>query len=626
MSMILLSILCLTHDTLVGLQSHRGLSIATPPPDDASRPTLLNGTTTHSPEISYSSFLGFFFGSNVSTASTVVSVWGLVLGVLNILVGVLYACSQAAVVKANKNEQKYATSTAYLTSTTDVVDKPQSASKGDVELTTPSQNTSSSAPADAHEGDFGIIADGMVGVVAEGSEEMPPEPSAQQKQCQRICQEIIETERAFAANMDTLHEVFYNGLKQDILKKKNLIPATDLANVFQFVEPVLRASKSLLRHFDDQDNKMNSKHNNTRSALMTARVIRTYQFIMPFLKVYGSYCNHYDESMTILRQNSETRQSLKKWLEKARHNPRCRGLNIADLLIQPVQRICKYPLLFGELLKNMDANEDSDLRKSLEDTCIKIKAVASLVDRRTEDKIKQNKMAKLLTRLSVKKGVVLDLEKFITPTRFFEFEIKVDILDSSRSEFRRNLSNTATILVKHAGVHLLLLSDILLLAFPRKLSDVRNFSKHGTFDLECPLKVIFASSLREIKINNISDYSFDMTPEQRVIKILRHQNVGTDTNTEKLMLRFATTEDKKIFLSRVEILTQNCFMSQADLGNRRAQITKKWAKKKTNYLHNKTKSRTISNQLDNMAIDYRQRKQEQNAVKSSTTQEDDSES
>jgi len=67
-------------------------------------------------------------------------------------------------------------------------------------------------------------------------------------------------------------------------------------------------------------------------------------------------------------------------------------------------------------------------------------------------------------------------------------------------------------------------------------------------------------------------------------------------------------------------------MSQADLGNRRAQITKKWAKKKTNYLHNKTKSRTISNQLDNMAIDYRQRKQEQNAVKSSTTQEDDSES
>jgi len=40
-----------------------------------------------------------------------------------------------------------------------------------------------------------------------------------------------------------------------------------------------------LRHFDDQDNKMNSKHNNTRSALMTARVIHTYQFIMPFLKV-----------------------------------------------------------------------------------------------------------------------------------------------------------------------------------------------------------------------------------------------------------------------------------------------------------------------------------------------------
>lgn len=117
-----------------------------------------------------------------------------------------------------------------------------------------------------------------------------------------------------------------------------------------------------------------------------------------------------------------------------------------------------------------------------------------------------------------------------------------------------------------------------------------------------------------------------MTPEHRVIKILRHQNVGTDTNTEKLVLRFATTEDKKIFLGRTEILTQNCFMSQADLGNRRAQITKKWAKKKTSYLHNKTISRTISNQLDSMAVGYRQRKHVPHAAESSTIEEEEEDS
>ena len=192
----------------------------------------------------------------------------------------------------------------------------------------------------------------------------------QQIRCHKVCKEIIATERSFARNMQTLQEVFYKGLKD----QTHLIADSDLVNIFQHVESVLGVSTSLLDHFDEeQAATLKNEGKRMMKLTLTERTVKTYKFIEPYLKMYAAFCNHYEESMETLRHAWTENNKLKKWLDKARHDPRCMGLGVVDLLIQPVQRICKYPLLFGELLKHM---EDTDeLKQMLEETYILIKEV-----------------------------------------------------------------------------------------------------------------------------------------------------------------------------------------------------------------------------------------------------------
>jgi hypothetical protein len=52
-----------------------------------------------------------------------------------------------------------------------------------------------------------------------------------------------------------------------------------------------------------------------------------------------------------LKENNSLFQTF---LEYNKYRPECRGLNIDAFIIKPVQRICKYPLLLRELLKQCE--------------------------------------------------------------------------------------------------------------------------------------------------------------------------------------------------------------------------------------------------------------------------------
>lgn len=417
----------------------------------------------------------------------------------------------------------------------------------------------------------------------------------QQIRCHKVCKEIIATERSFARNMQTLLDVFYKGLKD----QKHLIADSDLVNIFQHVESVLGVSTSLLDHFDEeQAATLKNEGKRMMKLTLTERTVKTYKFIEPYLKMYAAFCNHYEESMETLRNSWTENNKLKKWLDKARHDPRCMGLGVVDLLIQPVQRICKYPLLFGELLKHM---EDTDeLKQMLEETYTLIKEAAKDVDRRAEDSILQKKMNGLLARLTLKKGVNLDLDDFITPTRKFEFEIKIDILESTVNKNMRQVSNE--------GVHLLLFSDLLVLGIPKSISDAIKYTKSGIFDLECELLVIFASPLKMLNVRDIDDNKpNELVPERRCVTLMCHRNIGTDTGTDRLIIRFDTVQEKEIFINRENTCRQSVFRAEADLSDRRSNMEKSWTRKKNRYFHKNSNSQTLHDKLDNMAVAYRTR-------------------
>jgi len=70
-------------------------------------------------------------------------------------------------------------------------------------------------------------------------------------------------------------------------------------------------------------------------------------------KIYGVYCANNEEALELCEKLTDNKKSKFYALhERVRSLPQARGLSLVDYLIMPVQRLCKYPLLFRELLKN----------------------------------------------------------------------------------------------------------------------------------------------------------------------------------------------------------------------------------------------------------------------------------
>ncbi|KAL8932536.1 MAG: hypothetical protein Q9216_006792 [Gyalolechia sp. 2 TL-2023] len=63
-----------------------------------------------------------------------------------------------------------------------------------------------------------------------------------------------------------------------------------------------------------------------------------------------------------------------------------KGLTFEDLLIKPIQRICKYPLLFEELYSNTSEVDDAGTRKELSELLGRLREVANEINKATNDR------------------------------------------------------------------------------------------------------------------------------------------------------------------------------------------------------------------------------------------------
>ena len=76
-----------------------------------------------------------------------------------------------------------------------------------------------------------------------------------------------------------------------------------------------------------------------------------FQHITPFFKMYATYCNQYPHAVERLMAVRQSNSDLHSFL--AEREKKSTATSLSSLLIKPVQRICKYPLLFAELLKQL---------------------------------------------------------------------------------------------------------------------------------------------------------------------------------------------------------------------------------------------------------------------------------
>ncbi|KAJ0409195.1 hypothetical protein P43SY_006692 [Pythium insidiosum] len=222
-------------------------------------------------------------------------------------------------------------------------------------------------------------------------------------QVECVCREIVETEESYVAALESLLLHFFEPLQQ--FAEQQSIALGAMAALHTSTRTILHIHLELLRMLraDDADdasdgrepasNQAASDHQHDMAADpfrefpgtlgRIARVSKAFQRTIEYMKVYAFYCASYlsakNELGRLQLQNPPLNRFTMELYDRARESA---NLDIISSLIKPVQRICRYPLLFRELLKNAATPEETLI---LQQSLAKIEAVSAHVNEKVRE-------------------------------------------------------------------------------------------------------------------------------------------------------------------------------------------------------------------------------------------------
>jgi len=150
----------------------------------------------------------------------------------------------------------------------------------------------------------------------------------------------------YVRDLTVLVQEFLRPLKES----EDILPFTDTYAIFSNIEAILKFNeelyKGLKKHF--ATSQLNSKTDKSKAG--EAQLGSAFLHMADFLKMYHQYCINHNSSIETHVSCRRKNSSYDKFITQTEASDRCGGLTLKDFLIKPIQRICKYPLLFRELL------------------------------------------------------------------------------------------------------------------------------------------------------------------------------------------------------------------------------------------------------------------------------------
>eukprot|EP00727_Mastigamoeba_balamuthi_P011775 m51a1_g722 putative domain containing protein (417) ;mRNA; r:454478-456315 len=155
--------------------------------------------------------------------------------------------------------------------------------------------------------------------------------------------ELVDTERSYLADLNKTISTYVVPLVQVIPEEHT--------QVFGKIESLVSVNSELLRTLEAGE-----------------PVGRCFLDIGDYLKMYTFYCCCYDSQVSAVRRLRKTKPEFNKFLEEVAAASGGTSRDIESLLIRPVQRICRYPLLLKEILKHTaeEDEEHHDIQTALE--------------------------------------------------------------------------------------------------------------------------------------------------------------------------------------------------------------------------------------------------------------------
>nr|XP_022287817.1 protein still life, isoforms C/SIF type 2-like isoform X1 [Crassostrea virginica] len=160
----------------------------------------------------------------------------------------------------------------------------------------------------------------------------------------KLLTEILETEKTYVKNLEILSVRYL-----DPLSTVTFVTSLEIRQLSENLQEILRVQRLFLQSLKDEI----SKHSHVFTCddpdglgTMATAVSKVFLSYAEEFKIYSSFCALYSKVQDIL--NSEENDPLRNFLESQNETKEhCNSLE--SFIIQPVQRVLKYPLLLKQM-------------------------------------------------------------------------------------------------------------------------------------------------------------------------------------------------------------------------------------------------------------------------------------
>ncbi|GBG31823.1 Rho guanine nucleotide exchange factor, putative [Hondaea fermentalgiana] len=212
-----------------------------------------------------------------------------------------------------------------------------------------------------------------------------------------------------------------------------ILEADAIRDIFLNIETLVKVNAELLDVLNGKIMEALDKADGPENVTVTDLVhifAPAFTRVMPFFRIYSLYCHSYtaaQDRLLVARLRNKSLDDLIKQREAKT------GTTLMHLLIKPVQRICKYPLLFQSLLRAVIPYVTEELRSGadvdnldslvgeLESAMAIVNKIAKSVDQKVGEQESLGRMMQVYAELGGEAAV----PKLIAPSRRFvdRFEV-----------------------------------------------------------------------------------------------------------------------------------------------------------------------------------------------------------
>lgn len=172
--------------------------------------------------------------------------------------------------------------------------------------------------------------------VEEEKEEKKEDVSALDKR-ERVVLEMLQTEKDYVRDLQLIVDLY-----KKPLVKRGLVSKEDINILFSNLEQLQEVNGKLLVSLEEAQGESGGG------------VGKAFIEVSSYLMLYTDYVSNQDAALDKLVQLTQEVEGFNTFALYTQWKPESRNLDLKSFLIKPIQRVCKYPLLLRELLKNTD--------------------------------------------------------------------------------------------------------------------------------------------------------------------------------------------------------------------------------------------------------------------------------